>query len=209
MNTDLHSIRHTVYGCVLVALTLGPARASAHCDGLDGPVVTAARGALESGDVKAALIWVQERDEPEITLAFSRARAVRRLGSPAKELADLYFFETLVRVHRAGEGAPFTGLKPAGRDLGPAIPAADRALATGDPGPVSVLLGDAMNAGLSERFHRLIEAKRHAGDGVEAGRRYVTAYVQYVHYVEDLHRAATGAATGHVEETPKTPDHAH
>ena len=209
MNTDLRSIRHTVSWCFVVALALGPARASAHCDGLDGPVVTAARRALEAGDVKAALIWVQERDGPEITLAFSRALAVRRLGSQAKELADLYFFETLVRVHRDGEGAPFTGLKPAGRDLGPAIPAADRALATGDPGPVSNLLGDAMKAGLSERFDRLLEAKRHAGDGVEAGRRYVSAYVQFVHYVEDLHRAATSAAPGHVEETPKAPDHAH
>jgi hypothetical protein len=30
-----------------------------------------------------------------------------------------------IRLHRAGEGAAFTGLKPSGGDVGPAIPAAD------------------------------------------------------------------------------------
>ena len=42
-----------------------------------------------------------------------------------KELSDQFFIKTLVRVHRAGEGAPYTGIRPAGTDLGPAIPAAD------------------------------------------------------------------------------------
>ena len=201
--------RGIAVGLVLGVLALTPGRVLAHCDGLDGPVVMAARQALEKNDVASVLVWVQEKDEAEIRKAFEQTLAVRKLSRPARELADMYFFETLVRVHRAGEGAPYTGLKPAGRDLGPAIPAADRALATGDPGPVSVLLGDALKAGLSERFHRLLEAKRHAGDGVEAGRHYVSAYVQFIHYVEDLHRVATSDARGHVEETPKASDHAH
>jgi hypothetical protein len=47
----------------------------------------------------------------------------------------VYFFETRVCVHREGEGAAYTGLKPAGLDLGPDIPAADKALESGNPGP--------------------------------------------------------------------------
>jgi len=194
---------------ILLTLVLSPTIASAHCDGLDGPVVTAARQALNTGDVKFVLIWVRKEDEREITLAFSRAMAVRRLGSSAKELADLYFFETLVRVHRAGEGAPYTGLQPAGRDLGPAIPAADHALDIADSGPLLTLLKDAMNAGLSERFHQTLEAKRHATDDVEAGRRYVAAYVQFIHYVEDLHKTVTGAAPGHFEDDSKASIQSH
>jgi hypothetical protein len=94
-----------------------------HCDGLDGPVVQLAIKALDSGNVNYVLPWVQENDEPEIRRAFEHAVSVRKLSPDAKALADRHFFETLVRIHRAGEGAPFTGLKPAGRDLGPAIPA--------------------------------------------------------------------------------------
>lgn len=209
MNNYLRSMRFAVSCFVLMTLVLAPTQVSAHCDGLDGPVVTAARQALDTGDVRPVLIWVQKEDEPEITLAFSRTRAVRPLGAKAKELADLYFFETLVRVHRTGEGAPYAGLKPAGRDLGPAIPAADRALDTADPRPVSALLGDAMDAGLSERFLQALEAKRHAGDDVEKGRHFVSAYVRYIHYVEALYRTATSATRGHFEDAPKAPKHAH
>ncbi len=104
-----------------------PATAEAHCDGLDGPVVTAARTELESRNLDAIVIWVQRGDEAELRNAFARALAVRAAGGDAQALAATWFFETAVRLHRAGEGEPFTGLKPAGRDLGPAIPAADRA----------------------------------------------------------------------------------
>ena len=191
------------------AASLAPATAFGHCDGMDGPVVTAARRALEAGDVKPVLIWVQEKDEAEITGAFKRTLAVRRLGSEAKELADRYFFETLVRVHRAGEGAPYTGLAPAGRDLGPAIPAADRALESGDPGALSAVLDRAVRAGLAERFQRALDARRQAGASVAAGRTYVAAYVTFIHYVEDLYQSATREAHGHVEEESQAPAHAH
>ena len=92
--------------------------------------VKAAQKALEMGNVNLVLIWVQKTDGNEIEKAFQKTLAVRKLNRQAKELGDTYFFETLVRIHRAGEGAPYTGLKPAGRDLGPAIPTADKALET-------------------------------------------------------------------------------
>jgi hypothetical protein len=58
----------------------------------------------------------------------------------------MYFFETLVRIHRAGEGAPYTGLKLVGRDLGPAIPAGDKALDTGNVELVVKLLSENMES---------------------------------------------------------------
>src|SRR4030066_2345176 len=121
---------------------LGPNNLFAHCDGMDGPVITAAKQALETADINLVLIWVSKKDETEIRKAFQKTLAVRKLNPEAKELADMYFFETLVRIHRAGEGEPYTGLKPAGRDLGPAIPAADKAVADGKLAPLSKLLTD-------------------------------------------------------------------
>ena len=118
-------------GVGLGLLALMPARAVAHCDGLDGPVVKAAQRALATRNPALVLIWVQEKDESEIRKAFEQSLAVRELSPQARELADRFFFETLVRLHRAAEGASFTGLKPAGRDLGPAIPAAAEAVRIG------------------------------------------------------------------------------
>jgi hypothetical protein len=198
--------------CLLPALAGGAgmiAFAFGHCDGVDGPVVTLARKALEAGNVNLVLPWVREQDEGEIRHAFEHAMAVRKLGSQAKALADHHFFETLVRVHRAGEGAPYTGLKPAGRALGPAIPAADRALEDGSVDKVAALLAEAVRQGVHRHFHAAKSRREFDVNDVAAGREYVEAYVPYIHYVERLWQDATGAAHGHHAEPAGHALHEH
>ena len=189
----------------LAFFALAPARALAHCDGLDGPVVKAAQRALDTRNPALALMWVQATDEAEIRTAFERTLAVRVLSPQAKELADRFFFETLVRVHRVGEGAPFTGLKPAGRDLGPAIPAADRAIEQGSVDSVAQLLTTAMQGRLGEHFAEVVSTRTFQAGDVAAGRAYVKAYVEFIHYVERVYEAATAAAHGHFDETKPGP----
>lgn len=182
-------------------------KAFAHCDGMDGPVVEAAQQALETGNVNLVLIWVQKANEVEIKKAFQQTIAVRQLNPEAKELADTYFFETLVRIHRAGEGAPYTGLKPAGRDLGPAIPAADKALEDGSAEPLLKLLTETIQDGVHEHFDHAIVKKNFDKDNVEAGQEYVRTYVEFVHYVERLYEAAKNPAHGHFHESGEAGAH--
>jgi hypothetical protein len=172
----------------------------AHCDGLDGPVVQAARTALETGNVNHVLIWVKQAAEGEIKQAFQQALAVRKLGADAKSLADRHFFDTVVRIHRQGEGAGFTGLKPAGRDLGPAIPAADKAVASGSIDALAKLLAETVEHGLRERFAEVMEKKPFNPDEVAKGQEFVEAYVSFVHYVERIYDSATHKAQGHHPE---------
>jgi hypothetical protein len=175
---------------------------------MDGPVVTAARKALDSGNVNLVLIWLQRTDERDIKKAFERTLAVRKLNPEAKELADTYFFETLVRVHRAGEGAPYTGLKPAGLDLGPAIPAADKALQEGSVDPLVKLLTEAVQHGVHEHFAAANAKKAFDKNDVEAGRKYVQAYVPFLHYVEGIYEATKAPAHGHFQEGQTAATHA-
>ena len=194
---------------VLSGFMLRPAAvrlAQAHCDTLDGPVVVEARAALEKGDITPVLKWVKAEAEPEIRLAFKQALAVRSKGPEAKELADRYFFETLVRLHRAGEGAPYTGLKPAGQ-VEPAVAAADQAIAEGRATELAKEIGQAAGNEIQARFALLIEAKKQKDRSVEAGRRYVEEYVTFVHYVEALHNLIHAGASHHAEEA--TPAHKH
>lgn len=185
-------------GVIAVAFILFSASpAFAHCDGLDGPVVTAARIALQTGNVNHVLIWVRPEDVAQIKLAFDEALAVRKLSPQAENLADRSFFETLVRIHRAGEGAPYTGLKPAGRDLGPAIPAADEAIKTGTDESLMRLLTKEVQEGVAARYHDVLDKKNFSVDDVAAGREYVEAYVDFIHYVERLHEAAEKSSNGH------------
>ena len=188
---------------MVAAGLIGPDTGFAHCDGLDGPVVKAAKEALESGNPNLVLIWVQKSGEAEIKEAFRNTLAVRKLNPQAKELADMYFFETLVRVHRAGEGEPYTGLKPAGRDLGPAIPMADRALENGNLESLLRLLSDDMQRAVRARFEDTVAKKDYRANNVEAGREYVETYVLFLEQAERIHQAANSPVRGHVEESGK------
>jgi uncharacterized protein DUF6448 len=185
----------------LVTVSLPAARTLAHCDGLDGPVVKAAQRALQTGNVDRVLIWVRPQDEDEIKKAFDETLAVRKLSPQAQALADRYFFETLVRIHRAGENAPYTGLKPAGRDLGPAIPAADKALEAGSDEALIELLTRKVQEGVRTHFEEVVKKKSFEPNDVAAGRSYVEAYVTYIHYVERLYEAAEKQVSGHYAET--------
>jgi hypothetical protein len=127
--------------------------------------------------------------------------AVRASGPEARELADTYFFETVVRVHRAGEGAPYTGLEPAGRGFGPAVKGADEALESGSVDDVVRLVSGEVTAGIRERFRHAIEARRRRDESIAAGRDFVATYVDFVHYVERLHQDAAGQPTTHAPES--------
>jgi len=192
----------------VLALVVPANTASAHCDTLNGPVVAAARLALQKGDVTPVLKWVKAADEGEIRRAFEQTLVVRKAGPQAQELADRYFFETLVRVHRQGEGAPYTGLKP-GTDLDPAVAGADKAVEDGSADHlIQIVTGD-VATGIRHRFARVVEARKHADHSVEAGREFVAAYVEYVHYVENVELVASGKASGHTESGKAVPAAAH
>lgn len=182
---------------LMVGAMMGtPAPASAHCDGLDGPVVKAARRALAEGRVEPALAWVRASDEAEIRQAFRRTLDARGGGGAAAELADLWFFETLVRVHRMGEGAAYTGLKPAGEPLPPGVAAAERALTERSLEQVLPGLLAHVEEALRHRFDAVEGLRDHDSGDVAAGRAYVASYVGWIHFVEALAAVVHGEA-GH------------
>ena len=183
---------------LLAASMIIPGKSFAHCDTLDGPVVATARVALEKEDVTPLLKWVRADEENEIKAAFQKTLDVRAKGAEAKELADMYFFETLVRIHRAGEGAPYTGLKP-GEAIDPAVALADKALESGNVDKLVNVLTNAMANGIRERFTKAYENQKHADESVASGREFVESYVVFTHYVEGLHGLIKGGAAHHGE----------
>jgi hypothetical protein len=170
--------------------------AKAHCDTLNGPVIESARHALATGDVKPVLKWIPADDEQLIRTAFQNTMEVRKLGEQAQKLADMYFFETLVRVHRAGEEASYTGLKP-GTEIDPAIAMADKALESGSADELVSALTKGTAKGIGERFRRALETRKHADESVTAGREFVEAYVIFTHYVEGLDALNKGGTDNH------------
>lgn len=167
-----------------------------HCDSLDGPVVRAAAQALATGRVESILPFVPADGEAEVRSAFDRTVAVRGTSAEVGDLADRWFFETVVRVHRAGEGAPYTGLKPAGLDVGPVIPVAERAIGTGSADELVRVLVDVVAEEVKDRLDRAMALKAHADDGVPEAREYVEAVLGLQVWSHKLYLAALASAHG-------------
>lgn len=201
--SNLHNL---IMGATLAALIM-PSLASAHCDTYAGPVVQEAKAALEKADVAPVLKWVQKEDEPEIKAAFSRTLSVRTKGAEAKELADQYFFETLVRIHRAGEGAPYEGLKNTPPQ--PIITMLDKALQTGSADSLTAKITSKLSQGIKERHEKVAKAQKNAGKSAEAGREYVEAYVDYMHFVERIHDAMSASEKHHGAAASKNQHEQH
>lgn len=182
--------------------------AGAHCDSLDGPVVVAARSALESGKPDGVLAWVQAGDEAAIKESFRKTLEVRKLGGAAAELADTWFFETLVRVHRAGEGAPYTGLKPAG-SAEEIVKELDSAIEKGDIKELAAKIAGHAEHSMHGKFEKVMELKKTAGQSVGRGREYVAAYVTFMHYAEGVKNAVHGAGHHAAEAAVEPSAHKH
>lgn len=158
--------------------------AQAHCDTADGPAVTDGRRALRTGNVNLALKWVGPDAETELVDVFRKASAVRALGPEAAEVADRLFLETLVRLHRMGEGMGFTGIRPSGTRVDPVVLAADRALEAGDDREVLGLVPPERREELHHRFEVALGKKGFDVDDVPAAREFIAAYVRYFKFAE-------------------------
>jgi hypothetical protein len=186
-------------------LLAGHAAAAAHCDSLDGPVAKAVEQALETGNLHLVMPYAPASAEAELNAAFLEARKVRMLGADARKLADRSFMETAIRLHRAGEGAPFTGLKPAGVDYGPAIPAAERTVETGDLQHVKSVLFAELEHALAERLAHVRElrtapAAPNTYAEVAPARERISAELGFVTFAEAVRQVLHGHAPAHHED---------
>lgn len=187
---------------VAAALLFGAQSAQAHCDAVDGPVAKAAQKALENGNIHPVLAYAPAAAEVEIRAAFDKSRKVRVLGGEARALADQAFMETVIRLHRAGEGAAYTGLRAAGTDYGPVIPAAEHAVETGDLTKLKVVLAEQIERALSERLAHVRELQKVSGEPrtaaeVSGARKRISAELGLITFAETVHQAIQGKGAEH------------
>lgn len=182
--------KYTVVNSLKILLFMSimiPTKISAHCDSIEGPVVKAAVKAIETGNINYVLIWIPENEEPELIRLFDKVLRVRVLNDEVKELADLYFFETAVRLHRMGEGVGYTGIKPAGYQPEAGISEADNALQEKNLDVLLSNISSDHSAQLIELYSEVLTKSNYDVNDLRAGREYVEAYVHFMHFVEEIY----------------------
>lgn len=196
----------------LVIFLAFPQKVNAHCDTMDGPTAIDGKLALEKNNINYALKWISPEYEDELSRIFEQSVIVRKLGPEAQELADRYFLENLVRIHRAGEGAPFTGLQPSGIPIDEKVAAADQSIEIGNLSPLKRLVDSQEMPELEERFAKAMALKNFDVNDVEAGRKYIEAYVSFFKFAEgEEHGHGHGPqhGHGHGHERPHAHEHGY
>ncbi len=163
----------------------------AHCDSYDGPVVQDAYKALETNNVSLVLKWISKEQEPQIKELFNATYKLRGGNKEVYALVEQHFLETLVRLHRETENAPYTGLKAAGTTK-PIIKMSDEAIANQNPDKVITALNNHIGEVIREKYEKVERLSKVKDSSPEVGREYVDAYVDYTHTIEGLHDIVDG-----------------
>lgn len=162
----------------------------AHCDSYDGPVIQDALRALDKENVSFVMKWVEKDFEVEIENLFNKTVELKNGDTEIYQIVEKHFLETLVRLHREGEGAPFTGLKPAGSTT-PIIQMADQSLEHYDVDNLLTNLNGHIQEVVTEKYKKVAALRKVKDNSVSEGRAYVAAYVDYTHTLEAIEAAMT------------------
>ncbi|MEO8934971.1 MAG: DUF6448 family protein [Xanthomarina sp.] len=163
----------------------------AHCDSYDGPVIKDALTALDNNNVELVLKWIEPQQEQEVITLFNKTYSLKNEDEQIYTIVEKHFLETLVRLHRETEGAPFTGLKPAG-SMTPMVAMADRSIEINSMEEVAKNVTTHLEQVLRDRYAKVMELNKTKDNSVEEGREYVHAYVEYTHTLEALEHVLHG-----------------
>jgi hypothetical protein len=158
-----------------------------YIDSMDGPVVKAAETALDMENVKYVLPYVSPDDEGVLKDAFDKTLLVRELSGDAAELADYWFFETVVRLNRKEEEKSYTGLKAAGSDWGPIIPKLDKAIETENINELLNFLLNLIREDIKSRFDDLLSKKDYDINDVDDARDYLNSRAEFIDYTKKFY----------------------
>ena len=195
MKTKIKKLCYLILALFSIVL-ISPQQVYAHCDSYDGPVIKDAYEALKTNNVKLVLKWINENQEEEIISLFNKTYLLKTGDKEIYDIVEKHFFETLVRLHRETEGAPYTGLKPAGTTK-KIIQMSDNAINSGSIDDLLVKLNNHIGSVLREKYEKVLELEKVKNETTEKGREYVEAYVIYTHTLEGIHDIIEHSAEGH------------
>lgn len=180
-------LKFGVLPVLLIAILLFFSQATfAHCDSYDGPVIKDAVKALKTNNVNLVFKWLKKGQEQEITALFNKTYSIKNGDKEVYEIVEKHFFETLVRLHREMEGAPYTGLKPAGSTK-QIIQMTDEAIKVGNVDEFLSKFNKHIEKVVREKYEKVAKLNKVKDNSTEQGREFVAAYVNYTHTIEALH----------------------
>jgi len=152
----------------------------------DGPVTKAAKESLETGNASRILIWIPEESENTLKNLLERTCCVR--SARQDERTAEWYFETVNRLHVASHGLNNLNISTKTPEEKAIILLVQKACESGNFEDIAVRIPDTPAGELRQRFEDLMKKKdSYCEENCVAGRRYVSAFVDFITFVNSLH----------------------
>jgi len=153
----------------------------------DGPVTKAAKAALETGIANRILIWIPEESENTLKNLFERACCARSIRQDGRNRTAEWYFETVNRLHTASHGLNTLSISTKTPEEKATILLVEGACESGNFEDIATRISDTPAGEMRQRFEDLMKKRNNCEENCVAGRMYVSAFVDFIAFVNNLH----------------------
>ena len=158
----------------------------------DGPVTKAAKESLETGNANRILIWIPEESENTLKNLLERACCARSTRQDGRNRTAEWYFETVNRLHAASHGLNNLSISTKTPEEKAIILLVEGACESGNFEDIATRIPDTPAGEMRQRFEDLMKKRNsYCEENCVAGRMYVSAFVDFITFVNNLHSGSS------------------
>jgi hypothetical protein len=155
-------------------------------DEMQGPVVKAAKMALETGNVNYILIWLPEESENTLKNLLEKTCCTRSSRMNMKNRAYDWYFEMVNRFFNIGRPRDNLTIR-GGLAEKPLDLKVDKAIESGNFEEIRDIIPVTHEADAKQRFLHVMNMRNYPVNNIAEGRAYVSAFFDFNRYMHDLY----------------------
>jgi hypothetical protein len=158
----------------------------------NGPVIRAAKMAMETGNASYILIWLPKEAENTLKNLLERTYCENRTRKNTQNHSIDWYFKSVNRLHSRYGWPDYPGMKFKETDEETIALMVERAFESGNFEEINSIIPLNHSGDARERFHKVMMKRNYSVDDIAAGRVYVSAFIAFIVYLHNLSSGSPG-----------------
>jgi hypothetical protein len=152
----------------------------------NGPVMRAAKMALETGNADHILIWVPEESENTLKNLLEKTCCERTTQRKARNHSIEWYLQTINRLHSEYYRPHDLNISTKTPEERKTILLVERACETGNFDEIATVMQITSDEEIRQRFNDVLNKSNYDMDNIAAGRAYVSAFTDFIACINSL-----------------------
>lgn len=155
-------------------------------DSHNGPMMIAAKRALETGKAHHILIWIPEKSENTLKNLLEKVCCKRRIQADGHDRIVDWYFETISRFHSGYYGPHNLNISTKTPEEKSIIFLVESACESGNFEEITTVIRDTPTGEMRQRFDDVMKKRNYCEENIAAGRVYVSVFTYFIAFVNNL-----------------------